>query len=172
MEQDELLDLVNDKDVVIGTIWRGQYDQLMNEKLGYIRAIDMYIINSQRQIWVPKRPAHKRIAPNGLDFSAGGHVGSGESYMESALREIAEELNLDLKADDLIPVKKFRDDDVRYFREVYIYKSDKEPSYNPNDFVSAEWLSADALIAKLDSGAVAKTSIRETVLELVAQGYC
>jgi len=171
-EEDELLDLVNQDDEVIGTIMRSDYDRLAEEKHGWIRAIDMFIINSQGQLWIPKRPPHKKIAPNGLDFSCGGHVGSGESYTESALREIEEELNVSLNKDDLEFVKKFRDDDIRYFREVYIYRSDETPQYNTDDFVSAEWITPTELLAKLESGVAAKGSIAPTVKELIRLGYC
>lgn len=172
MEQDELLDLVDANDQVIDTIYRSKYDDLVREKLGWVRAIDMYIINKNKKLWVPKRTPHKTIAPNGLDYSCGGHVSSGETYIQSALREIEEELNLTLTADDLTFVKLFRDDELRYFRSVYVYYSNETPQYNPDDFVSAEWMSVPELLAKLESGVPAKKSIHETVTELVKLGYC
>jgi hypothetical protein len=49
-----------------------------------------------------------------------------------------------------------------------VYKSNLAPSYNPEDFVSAEWLSPAELIQKLDSGTPAKTNLRETVAVLIA----
>lgn len=57
MSEDEILDLVDDKDEVIGKISRSQYDRLVTEKLDYIRAIYMFIRNSKGQLWVPKRTA-------------------------------------------------------------------------------------------------------------------
>lgn len=111
--------------------------------------------------------ATQKDCPNGLDYSTGGHVGSGENYLESALREIAEELNLSLTENDLEFIKMFRDDDIRYIRAVYVYRSDAVPDYNPSDFVSWEWLTPEALLVKLDSGVPAKGSIRGTVTELL-----
>jgi isopentenyldiphosphate isomerase len=169
MEENELLDLVNETDQVIGTIWRYDYAKMVAENLGYMRAIDMFIVNSEGKLWVPKRPAHKKIAPNGLDYSAGGHVGSGETYLESALREISEELNIDLTENDLEFVDIFKSADIRYFRAVYLYQSDRAPQYNTDDFVSAEWLTPQELVDKLDAGVAAKGSIRETVVELIAR---
>ncbi len=171
MEDDnELLDIVTADDQVIGTIVRGDYDRLVNENLGYLRAIDILLVNSNGELWIPKRPPHKKIAPNGLDYSCGGHVASGETYLESALREIDEELQLKLSAEDLEFVKMFRDDDIHYIRAVYIYRSDEVPQYNPDDFVSWEWLTPEALLAKLDSGIPAKGSIRPTLVELLSLG--
>lgn len=164
---DELLDLVDGNDAVIGTIWRSEYKKMVDQKLGYIRAVEMFIVNSKRQLWIPKRTADKKIAPNGLDYSMGGHVSAGETYIESALREIQEELNLDLKEKDLEFIEKFAPLDLPYFRTLYIYRSDAAPSYNPSDFVSAEWLTPQELIAKLDASVPAKTNMRETVSVLL-----
>lgn len=160
---DELLDIVNKDDEVIGTILRSNYDQLVEQKLGYIRAVEMFIQNDEGQLWIPTRTADKKIAPNGLDYSMGGHVESGESYEESALREIEEELNLKIDPSKLEFIKKFKPGVIPYFRNFYIYRSNESPVYNPNDFVGAEWLSPDEILKKIDSGMPAKTSLRETV---------
>lgn len=165
MTTDELLDLVNEKDEIIGTIWRAEYDRLVKEELGYIRAVDLFIQNDNGDIWVPKRPAHKTIAPNGLDYSAGGHVSSGETYIEAMLKEVSEELNLDLAENDLELLGKMAPatGEPRYFREIYRFHTNATPQYNPDDFVSAEWMAVDDYITKLTSGTLAKQSILPTL---------
>ena len=75
---DEILDLVDRDDNVIGTINRMDYDRMVAENLGYLRAVHLFILNSRGQIFVPIRTADKTVAPNGCDYSAGGHVGTGE----------------------------------------------------------------------------------------------
>jgi len=167
MHEDELLDLVNDKDEVIGSLLRSDYYKLKSDKLGYIRAVEMFIKNDLGLLWVPVRTAHKRVAPNGLDYSMGGHVSSGETYMQSALREIEEELNLSLKPSDLELVNKFSPNDHPYFRNLYFYHSNITPKYNPIDFVGARWLSPTELMTELDSGRPAKSSLRETTEYLI-----
>ena len=76
---DELLDLVDEIDRKIGTVWRSQTANLHNQKLGYLRAAEVFVRNSNAQLWIPRRALSKRIAPGGLDYSASGHVASGES---------------------------------------------------------------------------------------------
>lgn len=163
---DELLDLVDANDTVIGTILRGEYDRMVKEKLGYIRAVDMFIQNDEGKLWIPKRTAHKKIAPSGLDYSMGGHVDAGETYEQSVFREAEEELNIKLKPENLKMVKKFEPASTAYFRCVYIYRTNDTPDYNPEDFVSASWLTPQEVVQKLDEGVAAKSSIRETVEEL------
>lgn len=167
MHEDELLDLVNENDEIIGTIHRSEYDRMVNEKLGYIRAVELFIVNDKGELWIPKRTAHKKIAPNGLDYSMGGHVSSCETYLQSALREIQEELNLTLQESDLQFIRKFSPDELPYFRVLYLYHSNEAPRYNPDDFVSASWLTPRQVIEQLDSGIPAKVSLRPTVNALL-----
>lgn len=165
MHDDELLDLVNKEDEIIGTIWRNDTsdNRLANEKLGYIRAVELFIVNSKGELWIPKRTAHKRIAPNGLDFSAAGHVSSGETYIEAMIKEAREELSLDLSEEDLKFVAKIGPDENCYIREQYVYRTNKTPTFNRDDFVSAAWLQPEELLKQLDSGIPAKSSLRFAV---------
>lgn len=163
LETDELLDLVDADDKVIGTIWRSEYDRLIPEKLGFIRAVEILIQNDNGQIWIPTRTAHKRVAPNGLDYSAAGHVGAGETYISTAIREIEEELNIKLTAHDLEFVQKFHPTVLPYFRHLYIFRSNDTPKFNPDDFVSAEWMTPQEFLEKLATGVSAKTNMQETI---------
>lgn len=165
---DELLDLVNEHDVVIGTINRKDYKQLVEQHLGYIRASELFIVNDQGQIWTPIRTATKTIAPNGYDYSAAGHVGAGQSYLEAMVREAKEELDMDINPDDLRLVAIMKSDDVRYFRAVYLLFSNATPVFNPEDFVSATWLAPQQLVDAIKNGHPAKTGMTETIETLVA----
>lgn len=159
---DELLDLVDQNDNVIGTINRKDYSQLLEGNLGYIRAAQMYVINAANEIFVPIRTANKTIAPNGFDYSAGGHVGTGDTYEEALVRETKEELYMDVITDDLEFIAKVREDEIKYINCIYILRSDDTPQLNPEDFVSAEWLKPSELIAKIDAGHPTKDSLRRS----------
>lgn len=164
MDDDELLDLVNIRDEVIGTLRRSEYDVVVvKEGCGYVRACEMLIQNDEGKFWIPTRTNHKRIAPGGLDYSMGGHVSAGETYLQSALREIREELNLELTAEDLIEVHKFPPDNLPFFRTLYVYHSNQTPDFNADDFTHAEWLSADEVLRRLDDGVKAKKSLRQAI---------
>jgi 8-oxo-dGTP pyrophosphatase MutT (NUDIX family) len=160
---DEILDLVNENDEVIGIIGRGEYGRMVEENLGFIRSVELLIRNSEGKYWIPIRTADKKIAPSGMDYSMGGHVDAGETYMQAALREIDEELNLQLNADDLLFVKKFAPDGIHYFRTLYVYESNDAPAYNPRDFVGAEWLSLAEIEQRVKSGVPAKHNLVKMV---------
>ena len=168
---DEILDLVNADDEVIGTINRNEADRLVTEKLGFIRAVDMFIVNDDGKLWIPTRTPDKRIAPNGLDYSVGGHVDSGEGYLEALMREAEEEINTQLLPNKLIYATKMPPAETPYFRAIYIYNMNDAPVYNPADFVSADWLSPTEILEKIDSGVATKISIKPTILKLIELGF-
>lgn len=71
-------------------------------RLGLIhRTAHVWIINSKNQILIQKRNGDRAAYPDYWDISTGGHVSSGETSLEGAKRETKEELNLDLKDEDL-----------------------------------------------------------------------
>ncbi len=146
--EDELLDLVNKNDHVIGTLERSK---VYAAQLRNFRTVSAFLINNQGKLWVPRRTANKRVSPLHLGFSVGGHVSSGETYKQSFERELQEELNINLA-------------DVRYkklglltphehgtgsFAMIYLIFSDKTPDYNRQDFVSSAWLSPQQLLEKV-----------------------
>jgi isopentenyldiphosphate isomerase len=157
---DELLDIVNRSDEVIGTINRMDYATLIKEDLGYIRAADLFILNGKGEMYVPTRTAGKTIAPNGYDYSVGGHVGAGEDYLSTIIREAEEELNLAITPENVELVDKTILDDIKYIRYLYLYRSDDTPEFNPHDFVKAEWMSPEELVKEIDGGHLAKSSLK------------
>lgn len=168
-DDDEVLDLVDKNDKVIGTILRTQKIKLTGRNAGYLRAAEILIRNKEGQLWIPRRSMKKAIAPGGLDYSASGHVASGESYLQTAIRETEEELNLKVDLKFLKPLYKFPPigDEKLFFRTVYIYESDEAPDYNSDDFSGYDWLTPEELLKKLRNGEPAKRSLAETITYLV-----
>lgn len=87
------------------------YDEFMNLKETWIsknKAHAEWLWHFCSHIWIytqdwyvlfQKRAADKKQRPNLLDISAAGHVLSWETILQWAIREIKEELNIDLKQD-------------------------------------------------------------------------
>ena len=155
----EILDLVNNDDVVVGTTTHDKAFDYANIKPYYLRAANAFIMREDGKLWIPRRTADKVIAPNGLDFSAGEHVMSGETYSQAMVRGFQEELNIDIAEDDLelfYISTPFVEQDSYYFNYNYLYRSDTAPSYNPKDFVGFEWLTPQELLERMDSGELGK----------------
>ncbi len=55
-------------------------------------------------LFVQRRTPGKETWPDRLDVTVGGHLGAGEEALEGGLREIEEELGLQVASGDLIPL--------------------------------------------------------------------
>ena len=86
----EILDVVDENDNVIARKTRGEIHAqgLMH------RAVHILVFNSKDELFLQKRSMNKDEQPGKWDSSAAGHVDSGETYLDCAQREIAEELGI------------------------------------------------------------------------------
>lgn len=155
---DECLDLVDTKDNVIGKKLRSEVYAL---GLSNFRAINAFVKNAEGKLWIPKRGPNKRIYPNALDMSVGGHVESGENYEFSFARETLEELNIITAK---VPWKLLgkltpHEHGVSAFMQVYEISTDATPNYNRDDFTEASWLLPEDLRMKLTGGEPAKSDL-------------
>src|ERR1041384_5371864 len=89
---EEIFDVVNDKDEVIGQQTRSEVHRLGLPH----RAIHVLVFNSRGQIFLQKRSMTKDRQPGLWDSSASGHLDRGEDYDSSAVRELREEIGLAL----------------------------------------------------------------------------
>jgi isopentenyl-diphosphate delta-isomerase len=165
--EDEYLDLVDSENNVVGKRRRSEIYAL---GLRNFRVINAFIVNTSGKLWIPRRTADKRVFPLCLDVSMGGHVKSGETYRDAFVREISEELNINIYEYDyrfmgkLTPEK----DDVSAFMEVYEIATDVEPLYNKEDFVESFWLYPREVLERIDNGDIAK----EDLPKLIRHFYC
>ncbi len=164
-EPDEVLDLVDGRDEKIGTIIREDVMKLVAGAPGFVRAANAFIINAQGELWVPRRTAQKKIAPNGLDFSIGEHVQTGETYELAIVRGFAEELGLSITNADMAYVGKVTpaQSGVPYFAALFLYRADDVPPYKQDDFASYDWLTPAELQAKLLAGEPAKKDLGPSI---------
>ena len=90
-DQNELFDLVNENDEVIGVVKRKEANQ--NPKL-YHRAAVVFVYNNAGELYMQKRSMTKDVAPGTWTVSAAGHLSQGQTYEETAHRELLEELGV------------------------------------------------------------------------------
>jgi isopentenyldiphosphate isomerase len=87
---DELLDIVDEHDRVIGQAPRGEaYARGLRH-----RCVFIHVRDGQGRVFVHRRTADKLVFPSLYDLFVGGVVGAGESYDAAALREAEEELGV------------------------------------------------------------------------------
>lgn len=86
----EMLDVVNEKNRIVGKEAREKcHRQFLPHRL-----IHVFVFDRKGRIFVAKRSKRKAVHPTLLDVSVAGHVDSGETYKQAALRELFEELGI------------------------------------------------------------------------------
>ncbi|NBE54481.1 NUDIX hydrolase [Streptomyces boluensis] len=90
MSADEILDIVDEQDRVVGQAPRGEaYAKGLRHRCVFVLARD-----AEDRIFVHRRTATKLVFPSRYDMFVGGVVGAGETYDTAALREAEEELGV------------------------------------------------------------------------------
>ncbi|ARF59341.1 NUDIX hydrolase [Streptomyces gilvosporeus] len=90
LDADEMLDIVDENDQVVGQAPRGEaYARRMRHRCTFILVLD-----AEDRIFVHRRTPRKLVFPSHYDMFVGGVVGAGESYDRAALREAEEELGV------------------------------------------------------------------------------
>lgn len=88
---DEVVDVVDENDNVIGTSTKGEVNS--NPSLWH-REICVIIYDNQGRVLVQQRSKNKKHNPLVWTLSVAGHVPSGETYERAAHRELKEELGI------------------------------------------------------------------------------
>src|SRR6187549_1903564 len=96
---DELFVIVDENDQPVGTMPRREVHRLKQRH----RAVHLLVVNREGKIFLHKRSMKKDLFPGVWDSSAAGHVGAGEDYDSTAVRELHEELGITLPAVAMSP---------------------------------------------------------------------
>ena len=97
------------------------------------KAVHIWIINNNGDVLLQRRCATKDSNPNMLDISSAGHLSAGDDSLTGAIRELKEELNLDVNKEDLKLIKtlkrssKYTETFINNeFDDLYILRTDKK----------------------------------------------
>lgn len=96
----------------------------------WVHVVHVWFVDPfQKKVLLQKRSSSKKRFPNRLDAPVGGHVISGESSKEAALRETKEELEIDLLETDLTDIVFHKEDIVEgvslnQHMDIYFVKKD------------------------------------------------
>lgn len=102
----EILDIVNEHDEVIG---QAERDEVHRAGL-LCRLIYVCFYTPSGDIILQKRSLTKKNDPGKLTTAVSGHVSSGQSYLEAAVREAFEETGVSLNNQDLVSLGVVRAD--------------------------------------------------------------
>lgn len=88
--QDEVFDIVDHRDRVIGQATRGE----VHKNPSLVHRCITILVYRNNELFLQKRSMTKDAFPGVWTCSVAGHVDSGETYEEAAIREMQEELGI------------------------------------------------------------------------------
>jgi isopentenyl-diphosphate delta-isomerase len=139
---DEIFDVVNDRDEVIGRQTRGQVHQLGLKH----RAVHVLVFNRRGELFLQKRSLQKDTFPGAWDSSASGHLDAGEDYDACAVREVREEIGLKIAQP---PVRLFKLDACAETGQefVWVYRLESEGPFtlHPEEIETGGWFAPEAI---------------------------
>lgn len=140
---DHLIDIVNEKDEVIGSAMKSK-----KPELGFISRVSaVFVKDYNGKIIICKRGPNKKTSPNKFDLSACGNVDAGENYDQAAQRELWEETGIKCQPKMLDKFYQEVDESgkkFKYFVGIFVANSNNNPKLN-EEIVSFRRLSINEI---------------------------
>jgi isopentenyl-diphosphate delta-isomerase len=143
---EEIFDVVNELDQVIGKAPRHivHRDRLLH------RAVHILVFDTAGRVLLQLRSATKDEYPLCYTSSASGHVTDGETYDDTAIRELQEELGINGNLEYLTKLPASTDTAYE-FTAVYRVISDQPVTPHPEEIAGIEWASWEELVRRLQT---------------------
>lgn len=131
-----------------------------HEKGLWHRAVYCFIFNNNGDVLLQKRSKNKKLLPNLWDITAGGHVLSGEFGMQALIREIKEELGIDIKEDEIKYLVGSISSNTKgkiinnHFNECYIVTKNIDISQldlQEEEVSDARWFTKEEILERIDN---------------------
>ena len=142
MHHEEIFDVVNNSDRVIGRLPRS----VVHRRNLYHRSVHGVVVDSANRVFLQLRAPHKDCDPGLWDTSVAGHLEAGERYDQAIIRETLEELGIRLR---VTPKRLFKLDassETNYeFCWVYLIRDNGPIQVDRSETVDGKWFVVDEL---------------------------
>ncbi|MBI2617803.1 NUDIX domain-containing protein [Candidatus Gottesmanbacteria bacterium] len=167
--QDELFDIVDTNDVVVGSATRREVHA--NKKLIH-RSINVLVYNKTGALFFQKRSPTKDTDREKWTISCSGHVERGGDYKEAAHRELQEELGVDMEIEKVDKFVCF----APYETEMaMVFKASYEGPFllNETEISSGTFFTQNELLKQLEEGKIKLSFMAEKILGKIGwlKGY-
>lgn len=98
---DELIDILDSEGNGTG---ESCLKSFAHKKGLYHATIHVWFYTENQQILLQKRASTKKVFPNLWDVSVAGHIAAGEDIKNAAVREVGEEIGLNISKNELIKI--------------------------------------------------------------------
>jgi isopentenyldiphosphate isomerase len=137
--------LVDDEDQVIGTALRGD---IRARNLAH-RGVAILVRNPAEEIYVHRRTTTKDVFPGMYDMVVGGMVTAGESYEDTARRELAEELGVQGVDPEFLFKHRYRGEKNNAWISIYQVTWPGPIRHQESEISWGEYMSEDVIVAKM-----------------------
>ena len=125
---------------------------------GYRLSIHIWIINQKGEVLIQQRSSNRKMFPNKWT-NTGGAAGAGDNSLETVLRELKEELNIepDINNLEFIASYKRKNDYV----DVWVLKEDFEISnlkFQEEEVQDAKWVTVETIAEMIQNEEFIKSS--------------
>lgn len=149
MSHGELVALFDQANRVCGVAPRNQ----VRRKNLWHGASAILVRNRRGQILLHQRTTSKDLYPGRFDFAVGGVLQAGEQPLESAARELAEEVGIIHTELRSLGVRRYADQFTRYVAFCYEVIWDDAVTAQPEEVAWLGWVSVSELVGRLDDPA-------------------
>lgn len=160
-ENDELLDLVDQNDQVIGTVLKSS----AHSNPAFIhREVVVLIFNKKNQTLIQKRSLLKKVDPGKWEVACAGHVGAGEIPEEAAKREVFEELGINIQPVFFEKQKVLNDinNESKFYWVYYAIIDDNDFELDKLEVEEVKWIDVSEVSKYIVSSDVKDTSVDTT----------
>lgn len=137
---EEIFDVVNERDEVVGQETRREVHRTGLRH----RAIHVFVFNSRGEVFLQKRSMTKDSSPGLWDSSASGHLDCGEEYDACAVRELSEEIGLNVSE---CPKRVFKVDACNETGQefVWLYRGESDGPFtlHPDEIERGDWFTPE-----------------------------
>ena len=133
-----------------------------HEEGDFHRTAHVWIVNDKNELLLQKRSANKKSHPNCWDISGAGHIKAGESVIDGAIRELKEELGIQLEeavnvakiTPDAIPLQFESSGKIKnFFITFYCLKrNSSDVIYQESEIDKIVWLPLEETFELIKSG--------------------
>lgn len=113
------------------------------------RGAFILIFNSKGEVMVNQRSLEKDVYPGLWEIGPAGTVKAGESVRQTAIRELPEEIGVNVRLNPLF-VFRFEDNHTREIGTVYIAISDGPFKFKDGEVVASKFYSPEELNAEIE----------------------
>lgn len=153
----EMIDLLDESGKYIGVV-----DKAIAHKEGlWHKSVHVWLVNNKDEILLAHRCKEKTFFPNCWDCAFAGHIGAGETSLDSAIREGEEEIGLNFVEKDFEYLFTFKDKLIwqdkcsNEFVDVYLIRKNIQLSnvkLQKEEVDNIKWMKIDEFFSEILSG--------------------